>query len=121
MGKGKGRRGGFGGGGGGGGGGMQGLMQQAQKMQRDMEALQENLGDRSVETTAGGGAVTVVVNGKHEIVSLKIDPEVLDPEDVESLQDVIIAAVNEANRKVTEEAESEMGKITGGMKLPGMF
>ncbi|MCA9772005.1 MAG: YbaB/EbfC family nucleoid-associated protein [Myxococcales bacterium] len=117
MSKGKGRRGGFGGGGG---GNMNQLVQRAQKMQREMELLQENLGTRTVETTAGGGAVACVVNGKHEIVSLRIDPEALDPEDVESLQDVIIAAVNEANRKVTEEAESEMGKITGGMKLPGM-
>lgn len=103
------------------GGNMQQLLQQAQKMQRDMEKMQEELAQKTAEAAVGGGAVTAVVNGKHDLVSLKIAPEAADLSDVEILQDMIVAAVNEANKKITEQSESEMGKITGGMKLPGMF
>lgn len=104
------------------GGNMGNLMKQAQKMQKDMEKLQEELQDRTVETSAGGGAVTVVVSGKKEIKELKIKPEVIDPDDAEMLEDLILAAVNEALRKADEMANSEMGKITGGMGgLPGLF
>jgi DNA-binding YbaB/EbfC family protein len=105
-----------------GGGGMGNLMKQAQKMQKDMEKLQEELQDRSVESTAGGGAITVVVTGKKEIKEIIIKPEVVDPDDVEMLQDLILAAVNEALRKAEEMVSSEMSKITGGLGgMPGMF
>ena len=85
-----------------------------------MAKLQEELKTRTVETTVGGGALTIVVNGKKEVESIKIKPEVLDPEDVEMLQDMIVSAVNEGMRKIDEMTEREMGKITGGLKLPGM-
>jgi hypothetical protein len=116
-------RGGFPGGGfGGGGGGMGNIMKQAQKMQRDMEKLQAELDEKEVEATAGGGAVTVIVTGKKEIKEITIKPEVIDPDDVEMLQDLILAAVNEGLRKADEMASEEMNKITGGMgKMPGLF
>lgn len=101
-------------------GNMQGMMKKVQKMQADMAKLQEELKTRTVETTVGGGALTIVVNGKKEMESIKIKPEVLDPEDVEMLQDMIVSAVNEGMRKIDEMTEREMGKITGGLKLPGM-
>ena len=101
-------------------GNMQGMMKKVQKMQADMAKLQEELKTRTVETTVGGGALTIVVNGKKEVESIKIKPEVLDPEDVEMLQDMIVSAVNEGMRKIDEMTEREMGKITGGLKLPGM-
>lgn len=91
-------------------------------MQKDMEKLQEELQERTVEATAGGGAVTVVASGKKEIKEIQIKPEVVDPEDVEMLQDLILAAVNEAIRKADEMVSSEMGKITGGLGgFPGLF
>lgn len=108
-------KGGFPGFGGGGMGNMGNLMKQAQKMQKDMEKMQEELQDRTVEASAGGGAVTVVVTGKKEVKEINIKPEVVDPDDVEMLQDLILAAVNEAIRKAEEMVSSEMGKITGGM------
>lgn len=105
------------------GGNMGNLMKQAQKMQKDMEKLQAELQERTVEVTAGGGAITVVVTGKKEIKEIAIKPEVVDPEDVEMLQDLILAAVNEALRKADDMVNSEMGKITGGLGggFPGLF
>jgi len=105
-----------------GGGNMGNLMKQAQKMQTDMAKLQEELQQKTVEATAGGGAITVIVTGKKELKEIIIKPEVVDPEDVEMLQDLILAAVNEALRKADEMSNSEMGKITGGLGgLSGMF
>lgn len=105
-----------------GGGNINNLMKQAQKMQKDMEKMQEELQQRTVEASAGGGAITVVATGKKEIKEITIKPEVVDPDDVEMLQDLILAAVNEAIRKADEMVNSEMGKITGGLGgLPGMF
>ena len=101
-------------------GNMQGMMKKVQKMQAEMMKMQEELKTRTVETTVGGGALTIVANGKKEIESIKIKPEVLDPDDVEMLQDMIVSGVNEAMRKIDEMTEREMSKITGGMKLPGM-
>ena len=101
-------------------GNMQGMMKKVQKMQADMAKLQDELKTRTVETTVGGGALTIVVNGKKEVESIKIKPEVLDPEDVELLQDMIVSAVNEGMRQIDEMTEREMSKITGGLKLPGM-
>lgn len=103
------------------GGNMNKMMKQVQKMQQDMIKLQEELGERKVESTAGGGAVKVIANGKNEIISIEIKPEAVDPEDVEMLQDLITAAVNEALRQAQEMVSQEMGKLTGGLKIPGMF
>ncbi len=102
-------------------GNMQGMLKKVQKMQADMMKMQEDLKNRTVETTVGGGAVSVVVSGKKELKSIKIAPSAVDPDDVEMLEDLIISAVNEGMRKVDEMTEKEMGKVTGGMKLPGMF
>jgi DNA-binding YbaB/EbfC family protein len=105
-----------------GGGNISNLMKQAQKMQKDMAKLQEELQDKTVEASAGGGAVTVVATAKKEIQEIIIQPEVVDPDDIEMLQDLILAAVNEALRKAEEMVSSEMSKITGGLGgLPGMF
>jgi hypothetical protein len=90
-------------------------------MQQEMVKLQEELGERKVESTAGGGVVKVIANGKNEIISIEIKPEAVDPEDVEMLQDLITAAVNEALRQAQEMVSREMGKLTGGLKIPGMF
>ena len=102
------------------GGNMNKMMKQVQKMQQDMMKLQEELAERNVESTAGGGAVKVIANGKNEIISIDIKPEAVDPEDVEMLQDLITAAVNEALRKAQDMVSQEMGKITGGLKIPGL-
>ena len=107
--------------GGGGASNMNGLMKQAQKMQEEMAKAQAELEEREFTATAGGGAVTVVVSGKKELKSLTIEPEVVDPEDIEMLQDLVISATNEALRQVEETSNEEMSKITGGMNLPGMF
>lgn len=106
-----------------GGGNMANLMKQAQKMQKDMEKLQAELQEKTVEASAGGGAVSVVASGKKEIKEINIKPEVVDPDDVEMLQDLILAAVNEAIRKADEMVNGEMGKITGGLGggMPGLF
>lgn len=113
-------RGGFGGGFGG--GNMNNLMKQAQKMQKDMEKAQQEMEEKTVEVSVGGGAVTIVATGKKEIKEIIIKPEVVDPDDVEMLQDLILGAVNEAIRKADEMMNAEMGKITGGLGgLPGMF
>ncbi|MGI6067039.1 MAG: YbaB/EbfC family nucleoid-associated protein [Bacillota bacterium] len=103
------------------GGNMQKMMKQVQKMQSDMARLQEELAGRTVEASSGGGMVTAVVNGKQEIMSIKIKPEVVDPEDVEMLEDLLVAAVKEALRKSQDMVSEEMNKITGGLKIPGMF
>jgi DNA-binding YbaB/EbfC family protein len=105
-----------------GGGNMGSLMKQAQKMQKDMAKMQEELEDKTVEASSGGGAVHVVVSGKKELKSITIKPEVIDPEDVDMIQDLILAAVNEGIRKADDMVSSEMGKITGGMGgLGGLF
>jgi nucleoid-associated protein EbfC len=105
-----------------GGGNMGSLMKQAQKMQKDMEKMQEELEDKTVEASAGGGAIHVVVSGKKELKSITIKPEVVDPEDVDMIQDLILVAVNEGLRKADDMVSSEMGKITGGMGgLGGLF
>ncbi|KXG76694.1 Nucleoid-associated protein [Fervidicola ferrireducens] len=97
------------------------LMKQVQKMQEEMAKLQEELKERTVEATAGGGAVRAVANGKKELVEIKIQPEAVDPEDVEMLEDLILAAVNEALQKAEEMVASEMEKLTGGLNIPGLF
>ena len=99
-------------------GNMQGMMKKMQKLQGEMAKLQEDLKGRTIEASAGGGVVTVVANGKKELISVKIDPAAVDPEDVDMLQDLLLAAVNEVMRKVDEMSEREMGKLTSGMKLP---
>lgn len=105
-----------------GGGNINNLMKQAQKMQKDMAKLQEELENKTVEATAGGGAVTVIATGKKEIKEINIKPEVVDPDDVEMLQDLVLAAVNEALRQAEEMANSEMSKLTGGLGgMPGLF
>ena len=101
--------------------GMKDLMKQAQKMQQDLMKAQEELANKVVEGTSGGGMVIVEMNGKNQVLSLKIDPEVVDPNDVEMLEDLIIAALNEAQEKISKSSESEMGKLTGGMNIPGLF
>ena len=100
---------------------MQGMMKKVQKMQQDMLKMQEELKNRTVEATAGSGAVTVVVTGRKTVEKVTIAPSAVDPEDVEMLEDLVTTAINEAMRKVDEMTEKEMGKITGKMKLPGMF
>jgi len=103
------------------GGNMAKMMKQVQKMQADMAKMQEELGSRTQESTAGGGVVKAVVSGKLEVLALEIKPEAVDPEDVEMLQDLILTAVNEAIRKAQEMMTSEMGKLTGGLNIPGLF
>ena len=100
---------------------MQNMMRQAQQMQARMQQVQEELEEREVEATAGGGVVRVVATGKKVIKSIEIKKEAVDPDDVEMLQDLIIAAVNEALAKADEMMQTEMGKVTGGMNLGGMF
>jgi DNA-binding YbaB/EbfC family protein len=96
------------------------MMRQLQKMQAEMQRLQEEAAGRTVEASAGGGAVRATANGKGELVSLAIDPAAVDPGDVEMLQDLVLAAVNEAVRRAHEAMAQEMAKLTGGMRLPGM-
>ncbi|MBN1040042.1 YbaB/EbfC family nucleoid-associated protein [Clostridium sp. ZS1] len=98
-----------------GGGNMNNLMKQAQKLQKQMEDMQKDLETKEFETSVGGGAVSVTVTGKKEIKSINIKPEVVDPDDVEMLEDLVLTAVNEALRKAEEETASKMGKLTGGM------
>ena len=96
------------------------VMKQAQKLQAKMMKLQEELAEKTVESAAGGGMVKVVANGKQQILSIEIDREVVDPEDVEMLQDLVLAAVNDALVKAQEMVSGEMSKLTGGMNIPGM-
>jgi DNA-binding YbaB/EbfC family protein len=105
------------------------ILKQAQQFQKKMDELQEELAAKRVEGTAGGGMVTVVVNGKQELIDVKIDPEVVNPDDVEILEDLVVAAANQAREKAQEMAKEEMGKIAGGLlpaglaglKIPGLF
>lgn len=110
--------GGRGGMGGMGGGMNMNMIKQAQKMQQDMMRMQQELQEKEYQANAGGGVVSATVNGKHELKNLTIDPEAVDPEDVEMLQDMIVAAVNEAMRAADSDASSTMSKLTGGLNLP---
>ena len=105
----------------GGPGNMNQMIKQAQKMQEDMAALQEDLEAREYTATSGGGLISVTVDGKHSIKNIKINPDAVDPEDPEMLEDLITVAVNEAISNASKNAEEEMGAITGGLNLPGMF
>ena len=96
------------------------LMKEAQKMQQEMTKVQEEAKKKTVEATAGGGMVTVVANGAGEIISISIEKDVVDPEDVEMLQDLVLAASNEALRRAQEQVNEDMSKLTGGMQIPGM-
>ena len=104
-----------------GGGNMQQLARQAQKLQQQMAKAQEEIEAREFEATAGGGMATAKVNGKKELLSIEIKPEAVDPDDIEMLQDLIVAAVNEALRQAGDTMEHEMGKLTGGLGMPGLF
>ena len=104
-----------------GGANMQQLARQAQKLQQQMTKMQEELDAREFEATSGGGMVTAKVNGKREVLSISIKPEAVDPDDVEMLEDMVMAAVNEALRSAAETVEREIGKLTGGMGMPGLF
>lgn len=101
---------------------MKGLnpMQQVKALQDKLARIQEELASRTVESSAGGGMVTAVVNGRQELMSVKIEPQVVDPQDIEMLQDLIVAAVNDGLRKAQELAASEMGKLAGGLNIPGL-
>ena len=101
--------------------GLAQIMKQAQQMQQKMARLQEEASQRTAEASVGGGAVTAVVNGKNQVLSLSIRKEAVDPEDVEMLQDLVVAAVNEALKKVQSEVSAEMERITGGLNIPGLF
>ncbi|MGG0412425.1 YbaB/EbfC family nucleoid-associated protein [Peribacillus simplex] len=103
------------------GGNMQNMMKQMQKMQKKMAEAQEELGEKKIEGTAGGGMVTVVVTGHKEIVDVVIKPEVVDPDDIDMLQDLVLAATNDALKKAEELTNQTMGQFTKGMNLPGMF
>lgn len=100
---------------------MSNVVRQAQKMQEEMEKVQSELEDKTVEATAGGGMVTVTANGKKEIVSLKINPEAVDPEDVETLEDLVTVAVNDAIKQADEMMAEGMSAVTGGLSIPGLF
>ena len=102
-------------------GGIGNLMKMAKQAQQQISKIQEELADREVEATSGGGMVKAVVNGKQEVLSITLDPEVVDPEDVEMLQDLVVAALNEAMRKAHDMIQAEMGKVAGGMNIPGLF
>ena len=105
----------------GGPGNMNQMLKQAQKMQADMQALQEDLENREFSAVSGGGMVEVTVDGKHLIKSIKINPDAVDPDDVEMLEDLVTVAVNEAIANATKTSEEEMGAITGGLNMPGLF
>ncbi|MCM3720284.1 YbaB/EbfC family nucleoid-associated protein [Fictibacillus phosphorivorans] len=102
-------------------GNMNNMMKQMQKMQRDMAKAQEELKDKVIEGTAGGGMVTVKANGHKEIIDIAIKEEVVDPEDIEMLQDLVLAATNDALKKVDEMVSQDMGKFTKGLNIPGLF
>ena len=100
---------------------MNAMIRQAQKMQEDMEALQAELDEREYDISAGGGVVNVKINGKKEILAIDIKPEIVDPDDIETLSDILVAAVNEAIKRVEDTNSEEMSKVTGGMSMPGLF
>ena len=96
------------------------MMKEAQRLQREMERMQEEVGKKTVEATAGGGMVTVQANGKQELIAIKLDPEVINKDDAQMLEDLVLAACNEALRKSRELVQQELGKLTGGLKIPGL-
>ncbi len=100
---------------------MNAMMRQAQKMQEDMAVLQEELESREYDVSAGGGVVNIKINGKKEILSIEIKPEIVDPDDIEMLQDILTAGINEAIKKVESTNSEEMGKITGALNIPGLM
>jgi len=100
---------------------MNAMMRQAQKMQEDMTALQEDLDSREYDISAGGGVVNIKINGKKEILNIEIKPEIVDPDDIEMLQDILTAGINEAIKKVETTNSEEMSKITGSLNIPGLF
>ena len=100
---------------------MNAMIRQAQKMQEEMEALQAELDEREYDVSAGGGVVNIKINGKKEIVAIDIKPEIVDPDDIETLSDILVAAVNEAIKRVEDTNSNEMSKITGGIGMPGLF
>lgn len=100
---------------------MQAMLRQAQKMQEEMAAKQEELEAREYEVSAGGGVVSVKINGKKEVLAIDLQPEIVDPDDIETLSDILVAAVNEAIKRVEDTNAEEMGKITGPMNMPGLF
>jgi DNA-binding YbaB/EbfC family protein len=100
--------------------GMGNMMKQAQQLQSKMMKLQEELADKTVESSSGGGMVKVTANGRQQIISIQIEKEVIDPDDVEMLQDLVLAAINDALAKAQEMVSSEMGKLTGGLNIPGL-
>ena len=100
---------------------MNAIMRQAQKMQEEMAAKQAELEEREYEISAGGGVVNVKINGKKEILSISLEPEIIDPDDKETLEDILVAAVNEAIKRVEDTNNDEMSKITGSMGMPGLF
>ncbi len=101
--------------------GQKDMLRQVQKMQQDMETMQEELNAREYEISAGGGVCKIVINGKKEVLSPELKPETVDPEDLETLQDILVAGINEAIKRVEDTANSEMQKLTGGLNLPGIF
>ena len=100
---------------------MNAMIKQAQKMQEDMATLQEELDEREYDISAGGGVVGVKINGKKEILAIDIKPEIVDPDDIETLSDILVAAVNEAIKRVEDTNSAEMAKITGNIGMPGLF
>ncbi|EFK38956.1 MULTISPECIES: YbaB/EbfC family nucleoid-associated protein [Peptoniphilus] len=102
------------------GGNMNNMMKQIEKLQKEMADMQENLKNEEISATSGGGAVTATVNGNKEVISIKLDKEAVDPEDVEMLEDLIVAAVNEALRNAENKVNSKMSKLTGGLNIPGL-
>ena len=102
-------------------GNMSSMIKQAQKMQQDMLKMQEEMEQTSYEASSGGGAVTVKMSGKKELQEIKLKPEVVDPDDIEMLEDLILVAVNDAMKKVDDENQSQMSRLTGGMNIPGLF
>ena len=104
-----------------GGGNMNNLIKQAQKMQQQMQDMQKDIENKEFEASVGGGVVKIVVTGKKEVKRVELKPEVVDPDDIETLEELIVAAFNEAAKKADETMSNELGKLTGGMNLPGMF
>jgi len=100
---------------------MNSMIKQAQKMQAEMERIQAETEEKTVEGTSGGGAVTVVMKGSKELVSVNLSPEVVDPDDIEMLEDLIVAAINEASKKAGDMMEESMRAVTGGLNVPGLF